>query len=231
MKRRNGEWANRRGLPGGVIFVAVLLAAAVAALPAGGKAVKDEAFRRLQELVAKTEKGLEDVSGKVAITIRQGENKREIAGEFAYLKDFGLRVEYHRPEKQIMLLTDEELYIYLPKINQLIHDRPRSGARLYYLDLVRGFSRYFKEGRVKSVRRGERGGPWQVRVAGYDGEEMMVYLRLDDALPVGISASSEQASTDVRFSSLEINKGLKAGELELELPEDVDVVELEGMSY
>ena len=214
----------------GIAVLAALLAVGFAALSFGAKVGKDDALAELRRLVTKTESSLADISGDVAIRIRQESGERQIEGNFAYLKGYALRVEYHKPERQVMLLTQEELNIYFPKINQLIHDRPRAGARLYYLDLVRGFSRYFKEGRVKSARRGEDGS-WHVTVRGHEGEEMKVRLRGDDALPQGISAAGDGVSTRVRFSKLAVNQGLKQQDLELRLPEDVDVVEMEGFSY
>ncbi len=209
------------------ILVVVALFAALVFTAVAKRVLKDEAFLRLEKLVEQTEKGLRDMRGEVVIDIKQGERERRIEGVFAYLKGYGLRVEYHRPEKQIMLLTDDELSIYFPKINQLIHDRPRPGARFYYLDLVRGFSAYFKQGRVRKVRESKAG--WRVDIVGYEGEGVSVILRLADALPYKISAVSEEASTLVSFSALELNSGLKEADLKLRLPADVDVVELEGL--
>ncbi len=235
MKRQDGETAKWCGVRAGAILVlaASCLVAGLLSVGKGGLAaefkrpLKDEVFLRLEKLVEQTEKGLRDMRGEVTIEIKQGKRKRRIEGVFAYLKGCGLRVEYHRPEKQIMFLTDEDLNIYFPKINQLIHDRPRAGAQFYYLDLVRGFSSYFKQGRVSKVRELKEG--WQVDLEGYGGEGVTVMLRLADALPYKISAASEEASTLVRFSALEINSGLEEDDLKITLPADVEVVELEGL--
>jgi outer membrane lipoprotein-sorting protein len=187
-----------------------------------------ETYQDLEKRVKNTERILKDIQGELRIIITQSGVKREIEGRFLYLDGYGLRVEYDKPERQLMLLTEKELNIYFPKINQLLHDKPHSGARLYYLDLVHGFSGYFAEGRVKKVIKQDD--DWQAEVRGRAGEDMIVYLRGKLALPYRITAKTRAGGTDVRFNDVEMNGGLKRGDMELKLPADVDIVELEGFS-
>ena len=77
----------------------------------------------------------------------------------------------------------------------------------------------------------KRDDDWQTKVRGRAGEKLTVYLRGTNALPYRITTSAEAGDTDVRFDEVRMNSGLKAEDMELRLPADVDIVEMAGLSH